>query len=381
MEWTLESLKGQFGFEAGEKHSVEVRKIYTSATDLFDDWRRLGVNSTDFIFRGQPSAAYPIVPSIFRVKTEGFITPNKRDIEYHLKEKFASAARDKVDLTSKAFDDDEEFWAMAQHYGLMTPLLDWTESPYIALFFAIHGKPSAELEGDLAIEFLASGGKISIQEFGLRRQHIQRRVVLALNRPFITAVMRRELVKALGEDFDWREFEYRLPPTENKPWRKELETWHLVQRVLRRQLLVPHDIYDQIRKAMASVQDQWVTLVTPYFGGNQRIVSQRGVLTRMPYLIAQMGNELPNALVGMRHVHPDLLKEQPLLIRFEFEPNVIDDVRNDLDAMNINEMTLFPGLQSTAEYCTGNLRSGFEQVQSDAKLSDKLVAWLGADHD
>lgn len=49
---------------------------------------------------------------------------------------FTKSLRGKSAIAKDLHSNDDEIWAIGQHNGLPTPLLDWTTASYIALFFA-----------------------------------------------------------------------------------------------------------------------------------------------------------------------------------------------------------------------------------------------------
>jgi hypothetical protein len=93
-----------------------------------------------YIFRGQADASWPLESSLTRAIQRSY--PNGSDIRTivrsHL-ESFRENIRGRCALDLLRAPD-ETLWALGQHFGLYTPLLDWSASPYVALFFSLFGE-------------------------------------------------------------------------------------------------------------------------------------------------------------------------------------------------------------------------------------------------
>gem|GEM_PF-230780 len=90
-----------------------------------------GLHRNTLLYRGHTRADWPLTPSLFRDTASVKDAANRERLQLR---QFRMAARGRCRLEVSA--SDEQWWALGQHMGLRTPLLDWSASPFVALFFA-----------------------------------------------------------------------------------------------------------------------------------------------------------------------------------------------------------------------------------------------------
>ena len=112
--------------------------------DVVKHFREDGSGS-EYIYRGQHHYSWFLSPTLSRIMGGGGV--GEELARKHLRN-FRLSIRGRLPRGMILVEEDEELWAVGQHHGLDTPLLDWTASPFVALFFAFEKQDLPDWIGD-----------------------------------------------------------------------------------------------------------------------------------------------------------------------------------------------------------------------------------------
>src|SRR2546429_3912433 len=117
---------------------------WQKVVDLDTEFTSMLATDPDFFFRGQSRTDWSLLPSFLRVAEANNLGAEKSLwLEEQLLEQFRLGAH--LYLPPAALPKDERdrvsMWVCMQHYGAPTRLLDWTESLYVATYFAVEKEP------------------------------------------------------------------------------------------------------------------------------------------------------------------------------------------------------------------------------------------------
>jgi hypothetical protein len=117
-------------------------KDFASVAELMEFTKRELANSKHIVFRGQNNDGYEITPSFSRFWERNGITggSTERQRVYHLLLKsFERRVVREGFVGENELENFSDLEAYSQHFGCPTRLVDWSYSPYVALFFALGG--------------------------------------------------------------------------------------------------------------------------------------------------------------------------------------------------------------------------------------------------
>ena len=114
-----------------------------------------------YIWRGQRRSDWSLSTTLDRLFGRlGFLSDSKENIEKRSSDHLAAfryAARGRRGSNPAPLSENE-WWALGQHFGLATPLLDWTRSPFAAAYFAFE---------ELAVDHTANRVVYALDQFAV----------------------------------------------------------------------------------------------------------------------------------------------------------------------------------------------------------------------
>ncbi|PIB16920.1 FRG domain-containing protein [Vibrio rotiferianus] len=117
-------------FNGYKEYKYESWDDFVAHNDFFSE-------DMGFVFRGQRDSSWKLETTLDRHVSR--LDPNNvflRNPYEEIFEKFVKSIRGRTGVEKSVDLNEDEIWALGQHYGLATPLLDWSFSFFVALYFA-----------------------------------------------------------------------------------------------------------------------------------------------------------------------------------------------------------------------------------------------------
>jgi len=167
------------------------------------------------IYRGQPEAKYKLFNSLQRIWNDKQLYNHYTDYSSFISNLIAQCKKWNSGLIPKYLknfgseNNEIAFLSIMQHYGLPTPLLDFTLNIYKSLFFAVrnldYSPPNSEIDNYFSIYFISKEDSalnfIEIIETLIRQQKAKSEVKLPVN---IKSIMKYDIKLIENTDLEYK---------------------------------------------------------------------------------------------------------------------------------------------------------------------------------